>query len=110
MADPVSVPDGTLLTKRTTEQPVYVFDWDTRGLDDGVLIDTYGIVITALDRDPGSPISLDYDSDSLLTGDRKVRLRLLDGLPEALYRVDHIIVTDEAPARTLIASLLVRVR
>ncbi len=102
-----SVPDGALVTKDPSDVSVYVFDWDVTHLDEAVTISSSEFTITALR--PSGNAALTKDQESILSGNRKTRLRLSGGTKGAKYRIDNKIVTSETPAQTKERSFLLLV-
>jgi hypothetical protein len=89
------VRDGALVTQDPSDVRVYVFDWDTDNLADGVLITSSVFTVTRLSG-AASP-ALTKDSESIQAGSRRTEVRLLDGVRGGLYQIDNTITTNESP-------------
>lgn len=118
----VTILTGGQVTKDPADVKVYVFDFDTNNLADGVMINTSTWTITAL-----SPSKVDTaltkDSEATLTAaqatlvlkktvaldNRATLVRLLGGTLGQTYEVANKIVTNESPAQTKERSFRVRV-
>jgi hypothetical protein len=105
----VEVRPGNVIQKDTNENRVIVFDWDEESLATNVTISTSTWVITAIRPSSESPVMLEDDNDSILSGSRKTQTRLTGGTLGSEYRVTNRIVTSESPTQTKERSVFVSV-
>jgi len=91
---PITIQDGGLVTKDSSEVLLYVFDYDTLGnLAIGVELASVGTFTI-------TPAGLTQGSQALLTGNRKARVLLSGGTVGATYTIEHTASTNENPAQT----------
>jgi hypothetical protein len=98
-----SIDDGGLLTKDPQAIEVFTMDWDAQHLAVGVTIQTSTWTIT------GPDAILTKDNETIVTGNRKTRLRLTGGTLHRKYTVTNRIVTNESPAQTKDRSFIVQI-
>jgi hypothetical protein len=94
MSGPVSIADGGLVTKDSSESLVYTVDYDSQNLAPGVLLASAGTYAI-------SPSGLTQDNQSLAVGSRITTVRLSGGTVGRVYRIEHTVSTNETPAQTL---------
>lgn len=99
-------PNGQV-TKDPSDKTVYRFDFDDR-LATGVEIASKSFAIEMVDGS-ASDGSLTVDNDALVTGNRKVNVRVLGGTLGAEYRVTCHIVTNESPVQEFDRSVRVAI-
>ncbi len=83
-------------TKRAGESFPYVFDYDEQHLAAGVELASVGTF--TIDPADGR---LTKDSPALVTGNRKVSVRLIGGKVNKTYAISHTVTTNETPSQTL---------
>jgi hypothetical protein len=96
MSGPITIEDEKTAEKRSADILVYEFDYDARSLATGVELASVGTF--TIDPADGR---LTSDNPTLLTGNRKVSVRLSGGKPGKTYLVTHSAATNETPAQTL---------
>lgn len=96
MSGPLTIEDDQTATKRSAEAFVYVFDYDAEHLAPTVELASVGTF--TLDPADGR---LTTDNAALVTGNRKVSLRVMGGKVNKTYIVSHTAVTNESPAQTV---------
>lgn len=96
MSGPITVPDGSLVTKDPSEILVYMFDWDAENLPAGVTIASENSTITGMSGDiTTTPASITVHT--IQTGNRKVLVRVTGGALGSKWRISNFIVTNESP-------------
>jgi hypothetical protein len=95
MSGPLTILDDQVAEKRTGESFVYEFNYDEH-LATGVELASVGTF--TLQPSDGQ---LTKDNPSLVTGNRKVRIRLIGGKTQKTYAVSHSASTNETPAQTV---------
>lgn len=95
-----------LYRKGANEERVIVVDWDVLNLASGAGIIDSVWTIQAFHPKTESPVSLTYDNDDVLSGDRKTTVRLLNGVLGSVYLVTNTIRTNETPDQTKSVSFL----
>lgn len=106
----ITVDDGALITKDPAGVQVYMFDWDADNLGTGVEIASQSIAITAVSpstTDTALTQSTTGTGLGLVTGNRKVNVKLSAGTLGQLYQVTNQIVTNEVPSQTKERSVFV---
>jgi hypothetical protein len=101
---------GQLLTLDPSDKRVIQFDWDAEALPASVTIASYVITITTIKQN-GVTI-LTTDQDSLVSGSRKVQLRLLatTATNGDRYSVACKIATDETPTQEIERQIFILVQ
>lgn len=99
-------PNGQI-TKDPYDKVVYQFDFDDR-LAAGVEIASKSFAIEMADGSTTDGI-LTTDNDALVTGNRKVNVRVLAGTLGAEYRLTCHIVTTESPVQEFDRSVRVQI-
>jgi hypothetical protein len=94
MSGPLTILDDGTAQKRAGESFVYLFDYDTH-LAAGVEFASVGTF--TIDPADGR---LTKDNPSLVTGNRKVEVRLIGGKVGKTYTIEHTAVTNESPTQT----------
>jgi hypothetical protein len=94
MSGPLTIEDDKTATKRAAESFVYQFNYDEH-LADSVELASVGTFTIS----PADGI-LTKDNPSLITGNRKVEVRLIGGKPGKTYVIEHTAVTNESPTQT----------
>lgn len=105
----VTITPGALVTLDPSDKRVIVFDFDAVNLATGVSLTSYTLTITALKQN--GVTALTSDNDALVTGNRKVRVRLLatTATKGDKYRVACKGITDESPVQEKEYSIVVQV-
>lgn len=99
----MSVIPGDTLQKDPSAELVYVWDWTDWLV--AASINTYVIVM------PTSPDSvLTMDNDAIVTGSKKVTMRLKAGTLGKSYKVTCRILTNEATPQTDDRSVIINIR
>lgn len=99
----ITVDDGAQITKDPASVQVYTFDWDAANLATGVTITSFTIAITAIAPSTTDAILTAVSTGSglgILTGSRKIAVKLSAGTLGQAYEVTCQIVTSETPAQT----------
>lgn len=99
-------PNGQI-TKDPSDKVLYQFNFDDR-LAAGVEITSKTFVIAMADGST-SDGSLTTDNDALVTGNRKVNVRVLGGTLSAEYRLTCRIATNESPVQEFDRSVRVAI-
>jgi hypothetical protein len=94
----LTILDGGVAKKRSEAVYVYTFDYDAESLATDAQLSSVGTF--TIDPADGR---LTKDSESLVSGNRKVEVRLSGGKPNKMYTIRHTAPTNEAPARTMAA-------
>lgn len=87
------------------EVKVYLFDWGRYKLASGVTIDQNDFTIARIKPSTVTG-TLVKDNENILSGSRKVWLRLSGGTLGDRYRISSRVVTNEDPAQTFELSFL----
>lgn len=95
MPGPITISDGGFCDKDSDEVLVYVFDYDAFNLAAGVELISVGTFIVTPDDG-----TLVIDSELLLTGNRKTRLRIGGGTVGEEYEIANRVTTNESPSQT----------
>jgi hypothetical protein len=95
MSGPLTILDEETATKRTGAVWVYEFTYDTH-LAAGVELSSVGTFTLFPDDE-----HIAKDNPTIVTGNRKVRIRISGGKPGKAYTVDHTAATNESPAQTV---------
>lgn len=100
---------GQAFTLDSSDILVKEWDWDDF-LAEGATIEDYLFTVTAL-KQRGETV-LTWDNDGVLTGGRKIRLRLIATTATSgdEYELACKIVTSETPSQTREESIFVRIR
>jgi hypothetical protein len=98
MSGPLTILDDETATKRAAAVRVYEFTYDTH-LAAGVELASVGTFTLFPDDE-----HISKDNPTLVTGNRKVRVRISGGKPHKEYTVDHTAVTNESPTQTVAAK------
>jgi len=94
----ITVDDGNLVAQDPNDKRVYQFDFDAANLAAGVQLASVGtFTITVVEGLNTTP--LQKDSEALVTGNRKTRLRLFGGTPGTTYKVENEVDTNETPSQ-----------
>ena len=96
MPGPLTITDGQLATKDSSEALVYQWDYDADNLATGVQLTSAGTFTIT----PSAGLTLTQDNQALVTGNRKVRVRLSAGTVGKKYRIEHTVTTNETPSQT----------
>ncbi len=96
----ITILDGELVTQDLADIRVYEFDWDAENLATGVTVPATPPTITATALRPSAATALTLDQKSVVTGNRKTRVRVTGGARGALYRITNQVVTDESSTQT----------
>jgi hypothetical protein len=94
MSGPRTIRDEETTSKRAGESWVYLFDYDEH-LATGVELASVGTFTIS----PADGI-LTKDNPALVTGNRKVEVRLIGGKVGKTYVIEHTAVTNESPTQT----------
>ena len=105
MPGPVTVQDGALVTQDSSAVLVYVVDYDAENLATGVELAAVGTFTVT----PAT--GLTQDNQALLSGNRKVRIRLAttSTYVGTTFRVEHVATTNESPTQTKVAAFQVQI-
>jgi hypothetical protein len=97
-----SIRAGGLLVLDPSDKRVIQFDWDAEALASGVEISTKTITITPIQQ-ADAAADLTSDNESLVSGNRKVQVRLLATTATVgdSYWVACKVVTNETPAQEI---------
>ena len=90
---------GDLVVQDPSDIRIYVFDWGTSNLATGVEIAgsaTWTITAVA----PSDATLITKDQESIVSGNRKAKVRLQGGTNGARYNIACKITTNETPAQT----------
>lgn len=108
MSGPITVPDGTLVPKDPSEILIYVFDWDAENLPVGVSIASENSTITGMSGDiTTSPAAI--TAHTILSGNRKVQIRVSGGALGSKWRLSNFVVTNESPDQRKERSIFILV-
>ena len=96
----VTIDDSGVVTMDPADKRVIQFDWDDENLGTSVEISTSAWAITAIVQSGATLLT--KDNESIVTGNRKTKVRLLATTATAgdYYEVENTIVTNESPAQT----------
>lgn len=108
MSGPLTVIDGSLVSKDPSDIIVYTFDWDAKHLAQGVTISTYSVTVTGISGDI-TTTPLTKTTDGLLSGNRKVFARISAGAVGSRWMVSCFIVTNETPDQRFERSFFIKV-
>lgn len=89
----MSVAPGHLFVKDPNAELIYHFDW-TDWLATSAQIASYVLTID------GPDTALTKDNDTIVTGGKKVQVRILGGTLGKKYNLECKIVTNESPTQT----------
>jgi hypothetical protein len=98
----IEIQPGDLVRKGQYEEKVYLFDWDRYKLATDVIIEESTFTVTTLR--PGGVVNVTTDNESILSGERKTWLRIMDGTVGDLYTVSNRVTTNENPSQTFEVS------
>ena len=107
MAGPITVDDGVMIEKVQAALQVYRFTWGSRHLSATATIAQSTWTIAAIE--PPNDVSLVSDQAAIESGDQTTRVRLSGGRLGGIYKVTNTIVTNETPAQTLLAHVIVKI-
>lgn len=105
----MSIQPGDLITKDPNSVEPYTFDWTAYlgGLGEDVLIEDFELFVDPVADE--SPASLEIDSATLVTGNRKVQLWYSGGTLNTVYKLTCRIITNSTPAATDDRSVKVKI-
>lgn len=101
----MSFKPGQTVKKDPGAELVYEFDW-TEWLSSSAQIQTSTFSIGGTDE---NPVTLTKDNESIVTGGKKTRVRLIGGALRQVYTLTNRIVTNETPAQTDDRSIRVEI-
>lgn len=94
MPGPVTITDGGFCSKDSDEVLVYVFDYDAFNLAAGVELTSVGTF--TVETNDGTLV---LDSQLLLAGNRKTRVRIGGGTVGEEYIISNLVTTNESPSQ-----------
>lgn len=111
----LTIGPGDSFTKDPSDRKVYRIDWSDYLAEGAELIDVGTFTVECLSAPRESPITLEVDEVSLVSGNQIVQFRVSGGrdagpYTSTKYRVAHRMTTNEDPDNSITKSFLVLVQ